>query len=52
VIRLRRSSRVAAGAVLALGLAGASVPALAGSAAAAVPQTLTGTLPDGATYKI
>jgi len=52
VIRLRRSSRVAAGAVLALGLAGASVPALAGPAAAAGPQTLTGTLPDGATYKI
>ena len=52
MIRLRRSSRVAAGAVLALGLAGASVPALAGPAAAAGPQTLTGTLPDGATYKI
>jgi pimeloyl-ACP methyl ester carboxylesterase len=52
VIRLRRSSRVAAGAMLALGLAGASVPALAGPAAAAGPQTLTGTLPDGATYKI
>jgi dienelactone hydrolase len=52
VIRLRRSSRVAAGAVLALGLAGASVPALAGPAAAAGQKTLAGTLPDGATYKI
>ena len=52
MIRLRRSSRVAAGAVLALGLAGASVPALAGPAAAAGAQTLTGTLPDGATYMI
>jgi dienelactone hydrolase len=52
VIRFRKSSRLAVGAVLALGMAGAAIPALAGPAAAAGPQHLTGTLPDGAKYVI
>jgi pimeloyl-ACP methyl ester carboxylesterase len=54
VFRLRRSSRFALSAALALGVVAAASPAMAGTqvATTTTTTTLTGTLPDGATYKI
>jgi pimeloyl-ACP methyl ester carboxylesterase len=53
VFRFRRSSRFALSAALALGVVAAAAPAMAGTQAPTpTTTTLTGTLPDGATYKI
>jgi pimeloyl-ACP methyl ester carboxylesterase len=52
VFRFRRSSRFALSAALALGVVAAASPALAGVQAPTTPTPLTGTLPDGATWKI
>jgi pimeloyl-ACP methyl ester carboxylesterase len=52
VFRFRRSSRFALSAAMALGVVAAASPALAGTQAAPTTTTMTGTLPDGATWKI
>jgi pimeloyl-ACP methyl ester carboxylesterase len=52
VFRFRRSSRFALSAALALGVVAAAAPAMAGTQAASAITPVTGTLPDGATYKI
>jgi pimeloyl-ACP methyl ester carboxylesterase len=56
VFRMKKLTRwILAGALLALGLGPAAAPALAATRSAAVAnaaQSLTGTLPDGATWKI